>query len=361
MTDVLVAEDLRRTYGDTAALSGVSLSVGDGEVFALVGPNGAGKTTLIRALTGTTEPDSGSVRVFDSRPTAVDRQRIGLLPQSFDPPERLTARELVTYYAGLYDEARDPEAILAEVGIAESAATRYENLSGGQQRRTCVGTALVNDPDLLFLDEPTTGVDPAGRRALWRLIERLADEGTTVVLTTHYMAEAERLADRVGLLADGKLAAVGSPTALVAEHGGRTRLVVETSDGSAEADDERAEASDEAEMNDDAETTDAPDSVASASAAADAAADALTTTDFEVETTERGLVVHGVAPEDIGRVVGTLDDRGVEYGALTWTEPDLEDVFLQLTGRSADGSGEAATIGSGADAEPSNAVAEGEL
>jgi len=318
MTDVLVAEDLRRTYGDTAALSGVSLSVGDGEVFALVGPNGAGKTTLIRALTGTTEPDSGSVALFDSRPTAVDRQRIGLLPQSFDPPERLTARELVTYYAGLYDEARDPEAILGEVGIAEAAATRYE-------RRTCVGTALVNDPDLLFLDEPTTGVDPAGRRALWRLIERLADEGTTVVLTTHYMEEAERLADRVGLLADGELAAVGSPADLVAEHGGRTRLVVETS----------------------------------ASAAADAAADALAATDFEVETTERGLVVHGVAPEDIGQVVDALDDRGVEYDALTWTEPDLEDVFLQLTGRRADGR-EAAAIEPGADAEPSNAVAEGE-
>ena len=307
MSDVLVAEDLRKTYGDTAALSGVSLSVDAGEVFALVGPNGAGKTTLVRALTGTTDPDSGSVSVFGTDPESADRQRLGLLPQSFSPPARLTPRELVTYYAGLYADSRDPDEILAEVGLAPDDRTRYENLSGGQQRRTCVGTALVNDPDLLFLDEPTTGVDPAGRRALWRLVENLADRGTTVVLTTHYMAEAERLADRVGLLADGELAAVGSPADLVAEYGGPTRLVVETDDETESA------------------------------ASASASADALAGDDFEVERTDAGLVVHGVAPEDIGRVIGVLDDRGVAYDALTWTEPDLEDVFLQLTGRSVAG------------------------
>jgi len=302
MTDVLVAEDLRRSYGDATALAGVSLSVGEGEVFALIGPNGAGKTTLVRALTGTTEPDSGSVSVFGTTPEAADRQRLGLLPQSFDPPERLTARELVEYYAGLYDESRDPEAVLSEVGMSDADETWYENLSGGQQRRTCVGTALVNDPDLLFLDEPTTGIDPGGRRALWRLIEELADRGTTVFLTTHYMEEAERLADRVGLLADGELAAVGSPADLVAEYGGRTRVEVETD-------------------------------------AASATASELTLGDagFETETTDEGLVVRGVGPEDIGRVVGALDDRGVEYEALTWKQPDLEDAFLRVTGRSITG------------------------
>jgi ABC-2 type transport system ATP-binding protein len=297
MTDALVAEGIRKTYGDTAALSGVSLSVGEGDVLALVGPNGAGKTTLVRALTGTTEPDSGSVSVFGTDPQSVERSRLGLLPQAFDPPERLTAHELVTYYAGLYEDSRDPEAVLAEVGMADADETWYENLSGGQQRRTCVATALVNDPDLLFLDEPTTGIDPAGRRALWRLVEDLAAGGTTVFLTTHYMEEAERLADRVGLLADGELAAVGSPSDLVAQFGGRTRLVVETSDAS---------------------VTDR----------------SLADADFEVETTDEGLVVPGVRPEDIGRVVAALNDRGVAYDALTWTEPDLEDAFLQLTGRS---------------------------
>ncbi|WP_135828009.1 ABC transporter ATP-binding protein [Halorussus halobius] len=333
MTDVLVAENLRKTYGDTAALSGVSLSVDAGEVFALVGPNGAGKTTLVRALTGTTEPDSGSVSVFGTDPESADRQRLGLLPQSFSPPARLTPRELVAYYAGLYAESRDPDGILSEVGLAPDDRTHYENLSGGQQRRTCVGTALVNDPDLLFLDEPTTGVDPAGRRALWRLVESLADRGTTVVLTTHYMAEAERLADRVGLLADGELAAVGSPADLVAEYGGPTRLVVGTAEGTEVA--------------------------ASASAGVDALADV----GFEVETTDEGLVVRDVAPEDIGRVVGALDDRGVEYDALTWAEPDLEDVFLRVTGRAVAGRSESAGEGVAtgtAGGRDGAAVAEGE-
>jgi ABC-2 type transport system ATP-binding protein len=300
MTDVLVAEEVRKTYGDTAAVDGVSLSLGEGEVFALVGPNGAGKTTFVRALTGPTEPDSGPVSVFGTDPQAVERSRLGLLPQAFDPPERLTARELVAYYAGLYEESRDPEAVLGEVGLADADDTWYENLSGGQQRRTCVATTLVNDPDLLFLDEPTTGIDPAGRRALWSLVEDLAADGTTVFLTTHYMEEAERLADRVGLLADGELAAVGTPSDLVAQFGGRTRLVVETSDEAHETGSKLT----------------------------------LGGTDFEIEPTDGGLIVHDVAPEDIGRVVGVLDDQGIEYDALTWKEPDLEDVFLRLTGQS---------------------------
>ncbi|UPV73469.1 ABC transporter ATP-binding protein [Halorussus limi] len=335
MTEPLVAEDLRKSYGDTTALDGVSLSVGEGEVFGLIGPNGAGKTTLVRALTGTTEPDSGSVSTFGTDPASADRQRLGLLPQAFDPPERLTARELVAYYAGLYDEARDPDTVLAEVGLDAEDDTWYENLSGGQQRRTCVGTALVNDPDLLFLDEPTTGIDPAGRRALWTLVEDLADRGTTVFLTTHSMEEAERLADRVGLLADGELAAVGAPSDLVAEYGGRTRIVVET------------------------ETDSGIDDGAADATGLAGAADALAGTDFEVEASEGRLVVTGVRPEDIAEVVAALNEGGVAYESLTWTEPDLEDAFLRLTGRSvaggegvslgrtgeADGDGEAALAG----------------
>ncbi|WP_227355109.1 ABC transporter ATP-binding protein [Haladaptatus salinisoli] len=291
MTDALVAENVRRRYGDTVALDGVSLSVGAGEVFALIGPNGAGKTTLVRSLTGTTTPDEGRVSVLGVPPAEVDESRVGLLPQSFDPPARLSARELVRYYAGLYDDPRDPDEALAEVGLADAGETWYENLSGGQQRRACVAATLVNDPDVLFLDEPTTGIDPAGRRALWSLVEGLAAGGTTVFLTTHYMAEAERLADRVGLLADGNLVAVGTPESLVAEHGGESRLVVET-----------------------------------------AASRVAVETGFTVEETETGLVFDGVTPADIGAVVSELNDRGIEYEALTWTEPDLEDAYLRLTG-----------------------------
>ncbi|MFB6143595.1 MAG: ABC transporter ATP-binding protein [Halorientalis sp.] len=298
--EALVAENVRRVYGDTVALDGVSLTVAQGEVFALVGPNGAGKTTLVRALLGTTDAE-GAVRVFGEAPTAVARHRIGLLPQSFDPPARLTARELLASYAGLYDEARDVGAVLSDVGMADDADTWYENLSGGQQRRTCVGTALVNDPDLLVLDEPTTGIDPAGRRALWRLLEDLAAGGRTVLLTTHDMAEAERLADRVGLLADGDLVACDAPGALVERHGGESRLIV----------------------------------------AIDADPAVTDSLDYPAEYADGEVTVHGVAPTAIGDVVATLEREWGTPERVSWTEPDLEDVYLDLTGTAVTASGAA--------------------
>jgi len=298
MEAVVEATNLEKTYGDTVALSRASLSVARGEVFALIGPNGAGKTTLVRALTGTTEPDGGSARILGASPGAVDRDRLGVLPQEFSPPGRLSARELLAYYAGLYDDARDPEDVLADVGLVDAGDTWYEDLSGGQQRRACVGSALVNDPDLLFLDEPTTGIDPAGRRTVWRLIEDLADAGTTVVLTTHDMAEAERLADRVGLLADGSLVAQGTPTDLVQEHGGSSRLTVET----------------EAE----------PDAFADLAYPVDRPERA------RGRTPDNAVVVRDIDPAAIGSVVDYLEKREIEYTQLSWAEPDLEDVYLAL-------------------------------
>jgi ABC-2 type transport system ATP-binding protein len=289
----LVADDVRKRYGDTVALDGVSLSIPEGEVFGLVGPNGAGKTTLVRALTGTTRSE-GSISVLGAAPDAVDPQRVGLLPQSFYPADRLTARELIAYYAGLYDEARPVDAVLDDVGLADDADTWYENLSGGQRRRACVGTALVNDPDVLFLDEPTTGIDPAGRRSLWALVDDLAAGGTTVLLTSHSMAEVERLADRVGLLRDGSLVAVGSPDELVAEHGGDSHLLV------------------------DGATVD----TAAVSAALDA----------DVGERDGQLVVRNVALAEVGDVVAALEAAGVDFDSFTWAEPSLEDVYLRLTG-----------------------------
>jgi ABC-2 type transport system ATP-binding protein len=295
MDEVLVADTVRKSYGDVRALRGVSLSVGPGEVFGLIGPNGAGKTTLVRALTGTTSVE-GTVRVLGTAPGDVDANRLGLLPQSFSPAARLTPRELLSYYAGLYDAARDPEVVLDEVGLDDAADTWYERLSGGQKRRTCVGAALVNDPDVLFLDEPTTGIDPAGRRAVWRLVDDLADGGTTVFLTSHSMAEVERLADRVGLLRDGELVATGSPTELVAEHGGESTLTVDT--------------------------------------ATPAAARAALEPAYAVDRSTDGVVVRGVAPREIGDVASALDAAGVVFGSLAWSEPSLEDVYLSLTGES---------------------------
>jgi ABC-2 type transport system ATP-binding protein len=294
--DVIATEGVSRRYGETVALDGVSLSVAAGEVFALVGPNGAGKTTLVRALTGTTDSE-GRVELFGDPPRECDRERIGLLPQNFSPPDRLTPRELVAYYGGLYDHARPADELLDAVGVTGQADTYYENLSGGEQRRTCVATALVNDPDLLVLDEPTTGVDPAGRRTLWRLLDGLAEAGTTIFFTTHYMAEAEQLADRVGLLADGSLAAVDTPAQLVAEYGGETLL--------------RIEGAIPAEI-----------------------ADHLSQ---EATVTDGLLTVRNVAPESIGEITRMLDEHSVTYESLTWREPDLEDVYLELTGQSLPG------------------------
>ncbi|AUX08744.1 ABC-2 type transport system ATP-binding protein [Halalkaliarchaeum desulfuricum] len=308
MDAALVAEDVRKRYGETTALSGVSLSVDTGEVFGLIGPNGAGKTTLVRALSGTIRY-GGSITVLDAEPTEVDRQRIGLLPQSFSPPARLTARELIGYYAGLYDDPRPVVDVLADVGLEDDADTWYENLSGGQRRRTCVGTALVNDPDVLFLDEPTTSIDPAGRRSLWNLIDRLAEGGTTVFLTSHSMAEVERLADRVGMLRDGQLVAAGTPSSLIAEYGGRSRLVVRGT----------------------VAPTDVTDSLAEVT---HSLADA---TGFEVTTAGGNVVFSDVTPADIPAAVDALESAAVSYESLTWTEPSLEDVYLSLTGETFEG------------------------
>ncbi|MFB6121621.1 MAG: ABC transporter ATP-binding protein [Halobacteriaceae archaeon] len=291
MAPAVSAEGVSKRYGDTVALDDVTLSVDAGDVFALVGPNGAGKTTLVQVLTGTTAPDAGSVSVLGTPASDLDRERVGVLPQSFSPPDRLTARELLEYYAGLYDDPRPVDDVLADVGLVADDDTWYANLSGGQQRRVCVGVAVVNEPDVLFLDEPTTGIDPAGRQALWSLISDLSAGGTTVFLTTHYMAEAEELADRVALLDDGELAEVGPPGDLVAAFGGGTHLRVET-------------------------------------AASPATLDGV---GFAVEATEDGLRVPDVAATDIGDVVDALEAAGVEYDAITWTQPTLEDVYLRLT------------------------------
>jgi ABC-2 type transport system ATP-binding protein len=305
MNAAVVAEGLHKRYGETVAVDGVSLTVGEGEVFGLIGPNGAGKTTLVRCLTGTTEYE-GTASVFDSDPDTVKRSRIGLLPQSFSPPERLTAQELVEYYAGLYDVSRDPEAVLHDVGLEDDADTWYENLSGGQQRRACVGITLVNDPDILFLDEPTTGIDPTGRRGLWRVIEELAESGTTVVLTSHSMDEVERLSDRVALMAEGRVVATGSPSELIQQHGGEPRLVVRT----------------------------------------DAGADPLEGMGYRVEASDGEVTLHGISATDIDAAVAALSEAGVTYESFTWTEPTLEEVYLELTGRRfAGGEGSGRNVG----------------
>ncbi|MDZ7850838.1 MAG: ABC transporter ATP-binding protein [Halodesulfurarchaeum sp.] len=293
MTAVISAADVSKRYGETCALDGVTLEVGSGEVFALVGPNGAGKTTLVRTLTGTERPDEGSITVLGTAPLEIDSARIGLLPQSFAPPQRLTPRELMVYYAGLYDDPRSVETVLADVGMVDSADTWYANLSGGQKRRVCVGIALINDPEILFLDEPTTGIDPVGRRDVWSLLHGLTAGGTTIFLTTHDMGEAAELADRVGFLDSGRLLAMGSPNSLVEQYAGETTLRIETESRPAEG-------------------------------TIEGFGDA-------VERDDSGLSVRSVQPSEIGAIVEQLEQTGIGYGAITWTEPTLEDAYLSLT------------------------------
>ncbi|MFA9516022.1 ABC transporter ATP-binding protein [Halopenitus sp. H-Gu1] len=316
----LLAADVRKEYGDVRALEGVDLTVASGEVFGLIGPNGAGKTTLVRALTGTTVVD-GTVRVLGDVPTAVDPERIGLLPQSFDPPARLTARELLEYYAGLYADSRSVESALSDVGLADDADAWYETLSGGQKRRVCVGTALINDPEMLFLDEPTTGIDPAGRQDVHRLIRELAADGTTVLVTSHAMGEIERLADRVGLIRDGRIVAIGSPSELVEEHGGEATLSVRLSV-------EREETIETALQAVETDTR----FEAARNGEAEAAA---------------GIDVTGVSPRAIDTVVEALTDADVDVESLSWSEPTLEDVYLELTGEAYQATAHAVNAGGG--------------
>ena len=232
---VVEVDDLTREYGSTVAADGVTFDVREEEVFALVGPNGAGKTTVVEILECLRTPTSGSATVvgFDveREPHAV-KERIGVLPQSFHTFDRLTVRENVVLARRLYDEGFAVETVLDRLDLDGYADTRFGALSGGWQQRTGLAMALVSDPDLLFLDEPTTGLDPAARRTTWTQIDRLADAGTTVVLTTHYMEEVEELADRAGLLVDGELVAVDTVSTLVDRYGGAVKLVVRAgSDG----------------------------------------------------------------------------------------------------------------------------------
>ncbi len=221
--DALVVEvrGLHKRYGSTDAVRGVDLEVRRGEIFAFLGPNGAGKTTTVEILEGYRSRSGGDVQVLGvdpARPSRAWRQRVGIVLQSCRVQPELTVAETVVLYAAYYPDARPVEETIALVGLADQAGQRAGKLSGGQQRRLDVAVALVGRPELLFLDEPTTGFDPSARRAAWSLIAGLRDLGATVFLTTHYLEEAEALADRVAIIAAGEVVATGTPR----EIGGRS-------------------------------------------------------------------------------------------------------------------------------------------
>jgi ABC-2 type transport system ATP-binding protein len=208
---------LRKSYGDLAAVRGIDFEIERGEVFGLLGPNGAGKTTTVEILEGYRKRDAGEVTVLGhdpDRPGPDFRQQIGVVLQQSELWPNLTVRETHRVFAGYYERPRDVDEVIALVGLTEKRDARVKTLSGGQKRRLDLGVALVGDPELVFLDEPTTGFDPAARRAAWEMIRSLRSLGKTVLLTTHYLDEAEQLADRVAVLREGVIASIGTPREL---------------------------------------------------------------------------------------------------------------------------------------------------
>ncbi|MGI8698089.1 MAG: ABC transporter ATP-binding protein [Mycobacteriales bacterium] len=294
----IVVEGLRKSYGAVEAVAGVDFSVAPGEVFALLGPNGAGKTTVLEVLEGFRRRTAGTVEVLGMDPAnggRALRERVGVVLQETAVEPYLTVREVLTRNAGYYPHPRPVDEVVSLAGLQEKADARVQTLSGGQQRRLDVALGIVGDPELVFLDEPTTGFDPSARREAWELVRRLTDGGTTIVLTTHYMDEAQALADRVAVLASGRIVAEGTPDSI----GGRNHAAIRVRF--------RLPAGVRRE-------------------------------ELPVPADTHGERVE-IRTEDELRVLHTLTgwalDRGTPLEGLTVDRPTLEDVYLSLTGTAA--------------------------
>ena len=298
--------DLVKDYGSVRAVAGVSFEMNRGEVFALLGPNGAGKSTIVEILEGHRRLTSGKVRVLGADPASAGpefRDRIGIVLQSTGVDPELRVREAVAAYGSAYSRRRPASEVLETVGLREKSNARIRSLSGGQQRRLDLALGLLGDPELIFLDEPTTGFDPEARRRAWGLVERLASQQRTVLLTTHYLDEAEHLADRVAVLADGRIAATGTPTELRAR-ARFTRIRFRW-----------------------------PDVVESAAAEAELAR-LMEAASGEASRQGRRVEIATDAPTaDLARLTGWALGHGVELEGLTVASPTLEDVYLSLVSR----------------------------
>ncbi len=228
---VVQVDNLSKKYKDTLAVNGISFALSKGEVFAFLGPNGAGKTTTVEILECLRAPTGGKAKVLDYDVSIRSdqgeiRKRIGVLPQDFNAIDRLTVRENIDYFGAMFDHQLDADQLIELVDLKDKRDAQFKTLSGGLKQRVGLAVALVNDPVLVFLDEPTTGLDPRARRDVWYVIERLKKQGKTVFLTTHYMDEAEYLADTVSIIDHGQIIASGTPDQLIDTHGGKKTLII---------------------------------------------------------------------------------------------------------------------------------------
>src|SRR5256712_5028676 len=228
---IVSVSDLSKKYRATVAVNGISFNLRKGEVFAFLGPNGAGKTTTVEILECLRNPTGGRALVLDydvskRSDQSEIRKRIGVLPQDFNAIDRLTVRENIDYFGAMYDHQLDSDQLIELVDLKDKRDEQFKTLSGGLKQRVGLAVALVNDPALVFLDEPTTGLDPRARRDVWYVIERLKKQGKTVFLTTHYMDEAEYLADTVSIIDHGQIIASGTPDQLIDTHGGKKKTII---------------------------------------------------------------------------------------------------------------------------------------
>src|SRR5512134_3011272 len=236
MDTVIQVSHLRKAYGATVAVEDISFTVGRGEIFGMVGPNGAGKTTTVECLEGQRQPDGGLVRVLTLDPRQAGRQlreRIGVQLQESNLHDRIKVWEAMDLFASFYRRPVDWRSLLAQLGLTEKSQTPFGKLSGGQKQRLFIALALLNDPEVLFLDELTTGLDPQVRHAMWDLVRAIRERGKTVFLTTHFMEEAERLCDRVAIVDHGKVIAIDTPRNLVRSLGAEQVVEVELAEGAA--------------------------------------------------------------------------------------------------------------------------------
>jgi ABC-2 type transport system ATP-binding protein len=302
MGDAVQVAGLRKTYGPLEAVGGISFHVPEGEVFAFLGPNGAGKTTTVEILEGLRRLTDGKVSVLGLDPwtqgTELHRQ-IGVIPQDFRFFDKTTPTEAIVYYGALFGVRPDPPELLRRVGLTDKASARFDTLSGGQKQKLGLALALVNDPRLCFLDEPTTGLDPQARRGIWDVIRQLRKEGRTVFLTTHYLEEAELLADQVAIIHHGKIIAEGTPTAIIAEHGRADHVLVQ-----------------------------APPSMADLLRQRLGLRVTIEGPRLDIELRNKG---------DVLKVLSTIDASGIPWEGFATKSETLEDVFVHLVGRMDEG------------------------